>query len=319
MGKEKIISIPLILLVIGTIGLSLLSIAIGVYKISSNYDGIRMIFITRIPRTLALMLTGLSMSMSGLVMQLLTQNKFVEPTTTGTIEWAGLGIISSFILLKTPNLFQKMSFAIIFSFIGSMIFFLFLRRVRLKSSLIVPITGMMLGAVISSITTFLSLVFNLSQSLEVWFQGSFSSVERGRYEYLFLIILISIVIFFLADRLTIIGLGEDIATNLGLNYNRLLLIATALISLCVGIVVAVIGNLPFLGLVVPNLVSTFRGDDLRSNLIWVAFLGMATITLADIISRSIIMPFEVPVSLILGTFSSTIFVILILYKRRKNG
>lgn len=319
MGKEKIISIPLILLVIGTIGLSLLSIAIGVYKISSNYDGIRMIFITRIPRTLALMLTGLSMSMSGLVMQLLTQNKFVEPTTTGTIEWAGLGIISSFILLKTPNLFQKMSFAIIFSFIGSMIFFLFLRRVRLKSSLIVPITGMMLGAVISSITTFLALVFNLSQSLEVWFQGSFSSVERGRYEYLFLIILISIVIFFLADRLTIIGLGEDIATNLGLNYNRLLLIATALISLCVGIVVAVIGNLPFLGLVVPNLVSTFRGDDLRSNIIWVAFLGMATITLADIISRSIIMPFEVPVSLILGTFGSTIFVILILYKRRKNG
>ncbi|NVF11390.1 iron chelate uptake ABC transporter family permease subunit [Anaerococcus sp. AGMB00486] len=316
--KNKILTQPFILTVILTIALCILSVFTGAYDISGNEDGLRMIFITRIPRTISLMLTGLAMSMSGIVMQLLTQNKFVEPTTTGTIEWAGLGIIVSFLIFKAPSLTMRMSFAIIFSFFGSMVFFLFLRKIKLKSSLIVPIIGIMLGAVVSSISTFLSLVFKMSQSLEIWFQGSFSSVERGRYEYLYLIILVSILIFILADRLTIIGLGEDISKNLGLNYELLLLIGTSLVSLCVGIVSSVIGNLPFLGLVVPNLVSTFRGDDLKTNLWWVALIGMITICLADIISRTIIMPFEVPVSLILGTFGSFVFIVLILYKRRKN-
>ena len=314
--KKKILSPSFFILILITLGLGILSIFTGVYDINEN---IRMVFITRIPRTLALMLTGLAMTMSGLVMQLLTQNKFVEPTTTGTIQWAGLGIITSFIIFKAPSLFEKMTFAIIFSFIGSMIFFLFLRKIKLKSSLIVPIVGIMFGAVISSISNFISLVFKQSQSLESYFQGSFSSVEKGRYEYLFLIVIISIVILILADRLTRVGLGKDVSTNLGLNYNKLLLIGTGLISLCVGIVAAVIGNLPFLGLIVPNLVSIFRGDDLRSNLLWVGLVGMSTITLADIVSRTIISPFELPVSLILGSFGSIIFIGLILYKRRQNG
>lgn len=315
MGK-KILSPSFLILILVTVGLGILSIFTGVYDINED---LRMIFITRIPRTLALMLTGLAMTMSGLVMQLLSQNKFVEPTTTGTIQWAGFGIIASFIIFKAPSLLEKMSFAIIFSFIGSMIFFLFLSKIKLKSSLIVPIVGIMFGAVISSVSNFISLVFKQSQSLESYFQGSFSSVEKGRYEYLFLIVIISILIFILADRLTIVGLGKDVSTNLGLNYNKLLLIGTSLISLCVGIVAAVIGNLPFLGLIVPNLVSIFRGDDLRSNLLWVGLVGMSTITLADILSRTIISPFELPVSLILGSFGSIIFIGLILYKRRQNG
>jgi iron complex transport system permease protein len=84
----------------------------------------------------------------------------------------------------------------------------------------------------------------------------------------------------------------------------------------VGIVAAVIGNLPFLGLIVPNIVSMFRGDDLRSNLPWVCLIGMATIIICDIISRTIIMPFEVPVSLILGTVGAILFIV-ILFSQRK--
>ena len=113
-----------------------------------------MFFITRVPRTVALMLTGAAMAMAGLVMQLITQNRFVEPTTTGTIEWSGLGLLFVYLLFPAPTLVQRMTGAIIFSFIGTMIFFLFLRRVKLRSSLIVPIIGLMLGAVISAVSTF---------------------------------------------------------------------------------------------------------------------------------------------------------------------
>ncbi len=298
--------------------LGIISLFTGVYDIRGQEDGMDMFFITRVPRTAALMLTGAAMSMSGLVMQLITQNRLVEPTTTGTIEWAGLGLIFVYLLFPAPTLVQRMGGAIIFSFIGTMVFFFFLRKVKLRSSLIVPIIGMMLGAVISAISTFIGLVFQMTQNIESWFVGSFAAVQVGRYEYLWLIVIVTFLIFIYADRLTLAGLGEDIATSLGINYNRIVLIGTGLISLAVGIVAAVIGNLPFLGLIVPNIVSMYRGDDLRSNLPWVCVMGMGTITLCDIISRTIIMPFEVPVSLILGTVGSVVFIVILLRQRRQR-
>jgi iron complex transport system permease protein len=305
-----------ILAIIVVIVLGVISLFTGVYDIRGQQDGMNMFFITRVPRTAALMLTGAAMSMSGLVMQLITQNRLVEPTTTGTIEWAGLGLTFVYLLFPAPTLVQRMTGAIIFSFLGTMIFFFFLKRIKLRSSLVVPIIGMMLGAVISAVSTFVGLVFQMTQSIESWFVGSFASVQIGRYEYLWLIVVVTFFIFIYADRLTLAGLGEDITTSLGLNYNKIVLIGTGLISFAVGVVAAVIGNLPFLGLIVPNIVSMYRGDDLRSNLPWVCVLGMGTITVCDIISRTIIMPFEVPVSLILGTVGAVVFIVILMRQRR---
>lgn len=317
-NNNKIWTKPFILVIIAVITLGIISLFTGVYDILGQEDGTKMFFITRVPRTAALMLTGAAMAMSGLVMQLITQNRLVEPTTTGTIEWAGLGLIFVYLVFPAPTLIQRMSGAIIFSFIGTMTFFLFLRKIKLRSSLIVPIIGMMLGAVISAISTFIGLAFQMTQNVESWFVGSFAPVQIGRYEYLWLIVIVSVLIFIYADRLTLAGLGEDVTTSLGVNYNKIVILGTGLISLAVGIVAAVIGNLPFLGLIVPNIVSMYRGDDLRSNLPWVCVLGMGTITICDIVSRTIIKPFEVPVSLILGTVGSVVFITVLLRKRRQQ-
>ncbi|HHX69166.1 MAG TPA: iron chelate uptake ABC transporter family permease subunit [Gallicola sp.] len=315
-NKNKLWTKSFILAIILVFILGIISLFTGVYDLQGQEDGMDMFFITRVPRTAALMLTGAAMSISGLVTQLITQNRLVEPTTTGTIEWAGLGLIFVYLIFPAPSLVLRMTGAIIFSFIGTMIFFLFLRKVKLRSSLIVPIIGMMLGAVISAISTFIGLVFQMTQNIETWFVGSFAPVQIGRYEYLWFIVIATILIFFYADRLTLAGLGEDIATSLGANYNKIVILGTGIISLIVGIVAAVIGNLPFLGLIVPNIVSMYRGDDLRSNLPWVCVLGMGIITLCDIISRTIIMPFEVPVSLMLGTLGAIVFIIMLLQQRR---
>lgn len=304
--------------VIIVLGLAVLSLFTGVYDLSRT-DGFDMFWITRVPRTVALMLTGAAMAMAGLVMQLITQNRLVEPTTTGTLEWAGLGLLTVYLLIPAPSLMMRMTGAIVFSFIGTMVFFWFLRSVKLRSSLIVPIIGLMLGAVISAISTFLGLFFRAIQAIEGWFVGSFASVQIGRYEYLWVIIVVTVLIFLLANRLTLAGLGEDIATSLGVNYNQLMMMATGLIALSVGVVATVIGNLPFLGLIVPNLVSMFRGDDLRSNLPWVCLVGMGAILVSDLISRTIIMPFELPVSLILGTVGAVVFIMILMRQRKKGG
>ena len=304
----------LVFLIILVIIVATISIFTGAYNITENHEGWRMIFITRIPRTLSLMLTGASMAMSGIVMQLITQNKLVEPTTTGTIQWAGLGLILAYILVPSASLLLRTTFAIIFSFIGSIIFILFLRNIKLKSSFYVPVLGIMMGAVVSAISTFVALEFNMTQSLEIWFAGSFAQMQKGRYEYLYLIILVTMAIYIYADKLTVVGLGEDIATNLGLNYKKIILVSNALISIATGLVASVVGYVPFLGILVPNLVSMYRGDNLKENLPYTCLSAMVVIMIADIIGRTIISPFEVPVSLILGSIGAIGFLIIIFTK-----
>ena len=200
-----------------------------------------------------------------------------------------------------------------------MVFFFFLRRVTLRSSLIVPIIGIMLGSVIGAVSTFFALQTDMLQQLGVWFAGSFTSVIEGQYEVLWIVLLVVIAVFFYADRLSVAGLGEEVATNVGVNYNRLVLIGTGLIAIATGVVTVVVGNLPFLGLIVPNIVSIIRGDDLRSNLPWVCLAGVGTVTVCDIFARTIIAPFEIPVSTILGIFGAIVFVYLIVRRTRSNG
>ncbi|NLV79021.1 MAG: iron chelate uptake ABC transporter family permease subunit [Rhodococcus sp.] len=306
-------------LLLGFLGVGVLligSLFTGVFDIFDGEFGWEMFNITRIPRTIALVLAGAAMAMSGLVMQLLTQNRFVEPTTTGTTEWAGLGLLLMMIVFPTAGLLPRMIGAIVAAFVGTMIFFLFLRRVQLTSSLIVPIVGIMLGAVVGAITTYIALATDKLQSLGIWFAGSFTSIIRGQYEVLWIVAVVTVVVFVVADRFTVAGLGEDVATNVGLNYNRIILLGTGLIAVTTGVVTVVVGSLPFLGLIVPNIVSMFRGDDLRSNLPWVCLLGIAIVTVCDLIGRTIIMPFEIPVSLILGVVGAVVFIALLLRSRR---
>jgi len=298
--------------------LVVLSLFTGVYDVVGAQDGGEMFAITRIPRTIALVLAGAAMAMSGLVMQLLTQNRFVEPTTTGTTEWAGLGLLTVMVLAPGASIVARMTGAVVAAFVGTMVFFLFLRRVSLRSSLIVPIVGIMLGAVVGSVSTFVALQTDMLQSLGVWFAGSFTSVLRGQYEILWIVALVGIAVFVVADRFTVAGLGEEVSTNVGLNYERIVLIGSGLIAVATGVVTVVVGNLPFLGLIVPNIVSMLRGDDLRSNLPWVCLLGIAVVTVCDLIGRTVIMPFEVPVSLVLGVVGAVVFIALLLRQRRRG-
>lgn len=307
---------PILIGIAFTLALIVGSLFIGVYDITGAEDGWNMFGITRVPRTIALALAGAAMAMCGLVMQLLTQNKFVEPTTTGTTEWAGLGLILTMVMIPGASLLTRMVGAIIFALAGTIIFFLFLQRVTLKSSLIVPIVGIMLGAVVGSVSTYVALQTDMLQQLGIWFAGSFTGVVRGRYELLFIVLAVLILIFIAADRFTVAGLGKDIATNVGLNYRRVLFLGILMIAVVSGVVTVVVGNLPFLGLIVPNIVSMFRGDNLRSNLPWVAMLGVWILIVCDIIARTVIMPFEVPVSLILGILGAIVFVFLLVRSRR---
>lgn len=308
---------PLLAGIAATLVLVTISLFVGVYDLSAA-GGAEMFAITRVPRTIALVLAGAAMAMCGLIMQLMTQNRFVEPSTTGTTEWAGLGLLVTMLLIPGAGIVTRMVGAVVFAFVGTMVFFLFLRRVRLSSSLIVPIVGIMMGAVVGAGSTFLALQTDMLQQMGAWFAGSFTSVVRGRYELLFIVLAVCVAVFVVADRFTVAGLGKDIATNVGLNYEAIVFTGVAMVAVATGVVTVVIGALPFLGLVVPNIVSLVRGDNLRTNLPWVVMAGVWVVIVCDVIGRTVIMPFEVPISLILGVVGAVVFLVL-LVRQAKHG
>lgn len=316
-GAQKRRFSPWLLVYALFVGLLLVaSLFVGAYDIINQPDGREMFMITRVPRTVSLVLAGASLALSGVIMQLLTQNRFVAPDTTGTTEWAGLGLLLVTILVPTATVMTRMVGAITASFLGTMIFFVVLRRIKITSSLIVPIVGIMLGSVISAVTSYIALTTDTLQQLGIWFAGSFTAVYQGQYEVLWITVIVAVVLFFVADQFTVAGLGKDFAANVGLNHERVMLLGTMLVALATGITTVVVGNLPFLGLIVPNVVALVRGDDLRSNLPWIALTGVAIVAVCDLLGRIIRYPFEIPVSLVLGLVGAAVFLAMLLKVRK---
>ncbi|MFJ5493204.1 ABC transporter permease [Pectobacterium carotovorum] len=273
-------------------------------------------FISRVPRTLALLLAGSAMSVAGLIMQLLTQNRFVEPSLAGTTQSASLGLLVVMIAVPGATIFTKMVVASLFALAGTFLFMMLLQRIVLKSALVVPLVGIMLGAVISSITTFGAMYFDLLQALGSWESGDFSGVLQGRYELLWLVGALTLVACWIADRFTVAGMGREFSVNVGLNYRQVMLMGLSIIAIVSGVVVVVVGSLPFIGLIVPNLISMMMGDNVRKTIPWVCLLGGGLVLCCDIISRVIRYPFEIPVSVILGVIGAAVFLLLLLSQKR---
>ncbi|ADD78114.1 FatD [Pantoea ananatis LMG 20103] len=301
--------------------LVMLSLVTGVTRVSlidlwHDAEMREILFVSRFPRTVALVLAGSAMSVAGQIMQMLTQNRFVEPSVVGTTQSASLGLLLVMVWYPAAPVIIKMCIASLFALAGTVLFMLLIQRIRQKSAFIVPLAGIMLGAVFSSVTTFLGMQFDILQSLGSWESGDFSSVMQGRYELIWIVGLITLLAALIADRFTVAGLGQDFSVNVGLNYRQIQLTGMAMIAIVSGVVIVVVGVLPFLGLVVPNIVSMIFGDNLRRTVPWVAMTGAILVLSCDILGRLIIYPFEVPVSALLGVLGAAVFLVLIIKGRR---
>jgi len=298
-----------------------LSLFIGVIRINIsdifflNSSQVEIILLTRIPRLVAILLTGTSLSLCGLIMQQLTQNKFVSPTTAGTMDCARFGILISLIFFAQASFFTQALIASVFALLGSFIFLQILRKIKLKDVIFVPLIGLMFGSIVSAITTFFAYALNYIQNIQAWLQGSMANVMQGNYELLYIALPLFIVAYFLAHKITIVGMGQDIALNLGISYNGILFLGLLLVSIITSVVIVSVGIIPFLGLIIPNLVALYRGDNLRKNLIYIALFGALFLLICDIISRLIIFPFEMPLSITTGVIGSAIFIFLLLKRK----
>ncbi|MCR2783671.1 MULTISPECIES: iron chelate uptake ABC transporter family permease subunit [unclassified Microbacterium] len=269
---------------------------------------------SRLPRTIAVLLVGASLGIAGLILQMLVRNKFVEPGTTGVTEFATLGMLVAIVLWPGMAVMGKMGVAAAFGLVGTWVFLRVVRAVPVRQLVLVPLVGIMLGGIVGAVTAFFAYRLDLLQSLSQWSQGSFATIMAGRYEYVWIAGIMVLVAWVAADRFSVIGMGEEFATNLGLNYRRVVAIGMVVVAVITAAVLVTAGMIPFLGLVVPNIVSLIIGDNVRRAIPWVAGLGAVFVLACDIVARTVRFPYEIPLSVIVGIVGAGLFLWLLLRK-----
>ncbi len=293
-------------LFVGALNMSLLQLLAG------NTNAWHTLMYSRLPRVIAVILTGISLSIAGLIMQKLSQNRFVSPSTAVTMDGARLGILVAFIVLSNQSLWSISIFALLFAAVSTVLFMTAVSKLKIKNIVFVPLLGIMIGMIIDSITTFLALKFDLLQVLSGYMTGSFTPILQGKYELLFISIPLIIIAVHYVHRFSIVAMGEDFAHNIGMNYKRVMLLGILIVATLSASVIVTIGSIPFVGLIVPNVIAYRFGDGHQDMLLDTALLGANLLLVCDLIARLVIYPYEVPVSLVLGIIGSAYFLFILL-------
>ena len=299
--------------------LSVLSLFVGATEIhiSSLLSGgmeLKIFLLARIPRLLAILCTGIGMSVAGLIMQQLCMNKFVSPTTGATIQSAQFGIALAMVFFPTMGLWVRTLFAFALAVAGTLAFVFFIQRIQVKDTVLVPLVGIMFGNIIGGVTNFISWQWEINQQLNTYFSSSFALIIRGNYELVYLVVPLVILAFLYANHFNIVGMGQDFSRNLGVNYNLILLLGLSIASVITASVIVIVGQISYIGLIVPNLVALFKGDKIRGTLLDTALFGALFVLICDILARSILIPYEIPIELIVGIVGSMIFIAMLMYK-----
>lgn len=291
------------------IALSILSLFVGV--ISRTDLSWELLWVSRAPRVLAVLITGSALAVSGALMQMLVRNRFVEPMTVGTGQGAALGILLVVLFAPEAPVLAKMGLSALCALGTSLGFLAIVRHLPPTQPLLVPLVGLVYGGIIGAGVTFVAYQADLLQFIDIWMSGEFSGVLQGRYELLWLAAGVAALTYLAADQFSIVGMGRVASINLGLNYAQVVLLGLVAVSVVTALTVVTVGMIPFVGLVVPNIISRLFGDNLRATLPLTALFGAALVLICDILGRLLRYPFEIPVGTVFGVVGTVIFLWLL--------
>ncbi|WP_282638436.1 ABC transporter permease [Sphingobacterium thalpophilum] len=274
------------------------------------------LWISRIPRTITLILTGAGLPICGVILQQLTQNKFISPTTAGTLDAAKLGVLFGLLFFPQSGLLTKLIFGMFFCFSLTALFTFSMIPVVKRSTVLIPVFGVMYGYILNAVANVIGVQFNIVQNMESWMVGNFAKTLKGQYEVIYILLPLFAVCYCYANRFTIVGLGRDFTASIGVNYMAVTCVGLMLTSIMVSITLLTVGSIPFIDLVIPNLVSLIHGDNLRKNLPYMACYGAITLVVCDIMGRVVIYPYEIPCSMIVGSLGALLFLFILIRKGR---
>ena len=278
----------------------------------------------RLPRVLCVAVVGASLSLCGAAMQGLLKNPLADGSTMGVASGASLGAIIAIAFGVTiPGLpfAGRTGMAILFAF-GSLMAILALAY-KLDSSLstnTIILIGVIFSMFVSAISSFIiTMAGEKVKTITFWTLGSLQGVSYSNALLLAVAaVLCGGVLLHLADELNAFAVGEDNARNIGVDVKKVKLTVLICISVLIGVCVSVSGTIGFVGLVTPHILRAVTGPNHRRLLPAAAFGGAVFLLLADLLSRTVLSPREVPIGVVTSFIGSIVFV-WIYYRSRKRG
>ncbi|MDY3983254.1 MAG: iron ABC transporter permease [Veillonellaceae bacterium] len=272
----------------------------------------------RWPRLLAAIICGVSFSVSGALMQGLTNNPMASPSILGINSGAAFGLVVAMILYPMAAL----PLLIIASFLGaalavSLIFFLSSRVRQNATPVFLALAGTAVSAVFVALTQILALIFDVAQDLSYWTAGGISGVRLEQIEVIApLSFCACLLALYLSKSITLLSFGQEVAVGLGSHLKRVRWISGFTVLLLSGTAVALAGPIGFVGLVVPHITRQLVGVDYRKVIPFCALLGSLLVIGADIVSRLVNPPYETPLGAITALLGVPFFIWL---ANRKGG
>ena len=271
----------------------------------------------RLPRTIIAALTGIALSVSGLLYQETFQNKLVSPDLLGVSSGSGVGAAIA-IIIGLPA-FAISSFSFIFG-VGTVILTLTVAKLfKNRSSVMLVLAGIIVGGLASAILSFIKYLADAETtlaSITFWLMGSFEHSKMADVYILAPIVAICVIIVLcISWRINIVALGREEAQTKGLHYNRYRFLIIGIATLLTASSVAFSGTIGWIGLVVPHIARLAVGRNTKRTIPLSIGFGSIFMVLTDIISRTFTAS-EIPISAITGLFGTVLFIIILIIRRK---
>ncbi|MBK0326879.1 iron ABC transporter permease [Rhodobacteraceae bacterium F11138] len=278
----------------------------------------------RLPRMILACLVGAGLAVSGAILQGLFRNPLADPGIVGVSAGASLGAVTAIVLGATLPFGAWLGRWLVpaMAFLGAWMATLLLYRIATRagrtSVATMLLAGIALTALAMAMTGFLVYLADDAQLRDVtfWNMGSLAGATWDKIAIAAPLILLPMVVApFLAHGLNGLALGEAAAGHIGIPVQRLKRSAILMVAMSTGAAVAVSGGIGFVGIVVPHLVRLASGPDHRYLLPNAAILGAALLLSADLVSRTIIAPAELPIGILTAVIGGPFFLFILLRQR----
>ncbi|MHC2831757.1 FecCD family ABC transporter permease [Bacillus sp. F9_6S_D1_P_5] len=277
----------------------------------------QIIYELRLPRVIGAAVVGAAFAVAGAVMQGVTRNPLADAGVLGINAGAMFVVALSFAFF--PHM--PYSYLMIVSFIGAVLSTVLIFIIGSATSggltpMRLTIAGAVMAALLHSLSSGVAIYYDLSQDLAFWYAGGVAGVKWEHLKFLVPIILITIVFATVLGRsISLISMGDDVATNLGVKTNRTRILGMIIVVILAGVSVSAVGSIGFVGLVIPHIARKLVGVNYRLIIPMSAFLGAMLLVLADLGARTVNPPKELAIGIMVALVGVPFF----LYIARKVG
>ncbi|MBX0353861.1 FecCD family ABC transporter permease [Bacillus toyonensis] len=277
----------------------------------------QIIYELRLPRVIGAAVVGAAFAVAGAVMQGVTRNPLADAGVLGINAGAMFVVALSFAFF--PHM--PYSYLMIVSFIGAVLSTVLIFVIGSATSggltpMRLTIAGAVMAALLHSLSSGIAIYYDLSQDLAFWYAGGVAGVKWEHLQFLVPIILITIVFATVLGRsISLISMGDDVATNLGVKTNRTRILGMIIVVILAGVSVSAVGSIGFVGLVIPHIARKLVGVNYRLIIPMSALLGAMLLVVADLGARTVNPPKELAIGIMVALVGVPFF----LYIARKVG